>query len=399
VSGGPAPRPRRRLRRRRLGRALGELHVQLRTEGDTPARKALSVALGSAVACVPVPGTHLPLSAALAHLFGLSRVRTYLAAHLSNPLTYPFLTWAEVAVGRRLTTGRWPGLRLGLHQADWTFAGTWAAFGRDLAVGAAALALVFGAALGLAAWWVGLRWRRPPLLPRLDEEASRRYLDTGIGHWEWVRGKLRHDPVYHAVLASGALPEGGRIVDLGCGRGPLLALLAAARDHHRAGLWPAGRPPPPAAAELVGIELRPRLAAVARRALAGEATVRRADLAAYDPPLCRAAVLLDVLHYLGAADQEALLARVAARLEPGGVLLVREADAGRGARYLATRAGERLAALARGHLRQRFHYRSAAEWTRLLAGHGLAVEGRPMWAGTPFGNVLLAARKPDRRGG
>ena len=108
-------------------------------------------------------------------------------------------------------------------------------------------------------------------------------------------------------------------------------------------------------------------------------------------------LLLDVLHYLPAAAQERLLARAAACLEPGGVLLVREADADGRARFLATRAAERLCALARGHLRQRFRYRTGEEWRALLAAQCLAVApATPLSAGTPYANVLLEARKPDR---
>ena len=115
----------------------------------------------------------------------------------------------------------------------------------------------------------------------------------------------------------------------------------------------------------------------------------------YTPPPCRAVVLLDVLHYLAAGDQAGLLARAAAALEPGGVLIVRDADAGLGWRFLLTRVAERLAALARGHLRQRFHYRRADAWDELLRGLGLEVTSTPMWDGTPFGNVLVVGRKAD----
>ncbi|HEX2643609.1 MAG TPA: hypothetical protein VHU81_11480, partial [Thermoanaerobaculia bacterium] len=102
---------------------------------------------------------------------------------------------------------------------------------------------------------------------------------------------------------------------------------------------------------------------------------------------------LDVLHYLPAALQEDLLRRVAEALEPGGLLLIRDADAAGGLRFFATRIQERLCALARRHWRQRFHYRSAEDWRTLLGRLGLEVEVVPMAEGTPYSNVLIAARQ------
>jgi trans-aconitate methyltransferase len=163
--------------------------------------------------------------------------------------------------------------------------------------------------------------------------------------------------------------------------------------------WPAGWPPPPAGLELIGIERAPKRVAAARRALGTAAEVREGDLAEAEPPPCDAALLLDLLHYLRPAEQQALLDRTARALAPGGVLLVREADAARGARFALTRAAERLAALVRGHWRQSFHYRSAAGWERLLAERGFAVSASSMWRGTPFANVLLVARSPGTTDG
>jgi len=231
----------------------------------------------------------------------------------------------------------------------------------------------------------------------LIDAAARRYDDAGVAVRRFARGKLRRDPIYLALLAGGELPRRGRLVDLGCGHGLALAVLATAAEWPGDGTrprWPAGWPPAAAGLELIGIERSARRAAAARAAAGGGAEVREADLTAVDPPPCDAALLLDVLHYLGAADQEALLDRTARALAPGGVLLIREADAAGGLRFALTRAAERLAALARGHWRQRFHYRSAAGWERLLADRGLDARTRPMGRGTPFANVLIVAQTP-----
>ena len=144
-----------------------------------------------------------------------------------------------------------------------------------------------------------------------------------------------------------------------------------------------------------GIEERPKTAEAARQSLAGEAKIETADLRTAELPQADAILLLDVLHYLPAADQEALLARTAAALAPGGVLLIRDADADAGWRFTATRIQERFSSLLRGHPRQRFHYRSAAEWRRLLEELGLTVDLQPMGMGTPYANVLLAGRQSN----
>lgn len=361
-----------------LRRSLADLHVRLRTEGDTPRRRGAAVALGTFIGCIPVFGLHLALCTVLARLLRLSRVLTYLAAHVNNPLTAPFLVYAELGVGHWLLTGRWPPLELD-HLREVGALG----LGRDLLLGSGVLGIVLGAVFGLAAWTLARR-RRPSPFAHLRERAAEPYLGAGVVHWEFVRGKLRWDPVYRGLLEAGLLPRPGRLVDLGCGRGPLLALLAALAESD----------PGAPRAELVGIEVRRRTAEVARTALGDRATIRHADLADAEIPECRTAVLLDVLHYLPAAAQEDLLRRTATALEPGGLLLLREADAGAGRRFAVTRFAERLRALGRGHLRQRFHYRGGAEWRELAEAAGLQVNARPMSAGTPFGNVLLAAAKP-----
>ncbi len=370
-------------------RAVAELIYRLRTEGGAPARQAWAVALGVFVGCSPLYGLHLALCVVLGRLFGLNRIKAYLAAQISNPLTAPFLVAAELALGRFLRGGDLAAL----SPARLRQLGA-AGLGIDLVVGSLTIGAALAAAFGLATYRMLSARRRLAAVEALIEETARPYLERGVFDWEFVRGKLRHDPLYLALLRRGGLPLQGRLLDLGCGRGIALALLATARERARRGEWPESWPSPPTHLDLHGIEGRPRIAARAAAALAGAATIETADLATADLPAARAVLLLDVLHYLPAAEQNRLLARVAACLEPGGVLLLREPDAAAGPRFLATRAAERLCALARGHIRQRFHYRTAAAWRVLLAAHGLATSlPEPLSEGTPYANVLLEAKK------
>jgi len=237
-----------------------------------------------------------------------------------------------------------------------------------------------------------MRFARPAAIERLIAATADRYRGAGMLDWRFVRGKLRYDPVYLGLLRGRALPADGRVLDLGCGRGILLALVASAQDQLARGVR---LPEWVTSSHLVlhGIEARPREVAVARRALDGAATIEQMDLREATLPGADAAVLLDVLHYLPAAAQEDLLARVAATLSPRGILLIREPDAAGGRRFTVARIQERLGALCRRDWRQSFCYHRAEDWRRLLQRLGLAVTVSPMAKGTPFANVLIEARR------
>ena len=213
---------------------------------------------------------------------------------------------------------------------------------------------------------------------RVANAAMTRYAGTSRVVYGMLHGKLRGDPVYRELLRRG-IDAAPRVVDLGCGRGLFLSLILAARG---SGTRPA----------LHGIEINPAAARVAGRALGDAATIVEGDLAEKAIPPCDVVTLLDVAHYLPVSAQDDLLARIRAALPPGGRLFVREANAAAGAGFLAVRAAERLAAIARGDGFRRFAYRSTAEWSRCLDTTGFSVEATPMGGGTPFANVLLEAR-------
>jgi uncharacterized protein (DUF2062 family) len=374
--------------RRRASRYIRDLLYKLRTEGTSPRKQASAVALGVFIGCTPLYGFHLALCVLFSRLLRLNSGLTYLAAHVSLPGVWPLLVLAELETGRRLRGQSYLHVRLsdlktlGFRQA-----------GIDLVIGTVVIGGLLAALLGLLTLWMARRRQLHPEIAALLEESARRYQEVGMFHWEFVRGKLRHDPLYFNLLRRGFLPPEGLLLDLGCGRGILFSLILAARELSAQGIYPGEWAPPPPRLAFRGIEGRPKTAEAARQALAGEAAIETADLTAAELPTAGAILLLDVLHYLPAAGQEALLEKAAAALAPGGVLLIRDADADGGWRFTATRFQERLAALARRHWRQRFHYRGAAEWRDLLTRLNLAVDVEPMGMGTPYANVLLAARR------
>jgi SAM-dependent methyltransferase len=228
-------------------------------------------------------------------------------------------------------------------------------------------------------------------LERIVAAAAQAYAPAGRTALHFARGKLRHDPVFRAILARGLVPDGVRLVDLGCGQGVLIAFLRAARACFEAGEWPQGWPAPPRLAWARGVDLRRRAIAAARIALGERATFRVGDVREAAVPPCDAIAILDVLHYMPHADQARVLARCRQALAPGGVLLLRIGDADAGLRATITRLADQAITLLRGGA-PRLYTRGLSSWIAEVEHAGFRVEAAPMSAGTPFANVLIVAR-------
>ena len=227
----------------------------------------------------------------------------------------------------------------------------------------------------------------------LLDAAAEPYKKSGKFAFHFARNKLRYDPVFLAVLKSGLIQSNMRVLDLGCGQGLLLALLRVAKSQYQRGSWPNNCPEPASCLDLRGVELRDSEAAIARMALGSAAKIESLDLSVCDIPAADVVVLFDVLHYLDADAQVSLISRIARAMESGGLLLVRDADATAGFSFYLTCFAERIAAISRGHWRQRFHFRSREQWNVLLTQQGFQVETMNMSNDTPFANLLWVARR------
>jgi 1-acyl-sn-glycerol-3-phosphate acyltransferase len=128
---------------------------------------------------------------------------------------------------------------------------------------------------------------------------------------EWyARIKVRLENNYQQFHEL--LPREGHLVDIGCGYGfmsNMLYLLARQRT-------------------ILGLDYDAEKIRVAQEGYLRQEQVQFAvaDVSAYDLPESAAFILSDVLHYLTPEEQENLLQRCVQRLQPGGLLLIRDGD-------------------------------------------------------------------------
>lgn len=235
---------------------------------------------------------------------------------------------------------------------------------------------------------------KPSLLHHLVDQASAPYRPAGPWAWRFARGKLKGDPLFATLLEPGLLPASGRYLDLGCGQGLLASWLLAA----------AGTPPLSPTAGLAhplprmlayhGVDMQAHSVAHARQALATSPLPLRlevGDMCAAPLPPADVVTLFDVLHYVPAAAQEALLQRIRSSLPRDGRLLMRVGDAAAGLPHHLSRLVDSLVVLAHGGGWPRLHCRSAASWRALLHELGFTTEIRTM-PGAGFANALILAR-------
>jgi uncharacterized protein (DUF2062 family)/SAM-dependent methyltransferase len=363
---------------RQGGRRARRFFQNLRLEYPGPNRDAAAIGVGAFIGCLPFYGFHLLLTVMVGRVLHLNRLKMYAAANVSNPVMMPFLLFAEVQTGAWLRRHDAHDLTVeAIRQIDpWSLGG-------DLLLGSLCVGALVGMMLTLSTL-AAIRHAvpLPPMLEEVFAAAADRYIDTTITAWEFARGKLRGDGVY-AALFTGILPSGGTFADIGCGQGLTLAALIEGRHLSEA----------PTFARLIGIETRRRVVEIARAALGSEAEIVHAYAPDRLPPDISAAALFDVLHLMSPANQEALLVAIGARMAPGAVLLVREADSDAPNGFLRVRMGNRIKAVAVGQWKQRFHFRGGREWMGLFNRLGWRVELPPIANAVGFANVLFRLTK------
>jgi 2-polyprenyl-3-methyl-5-hydroxy-6-metoxy-1,4-benzoquinol methylase len=203
---------------------------------------------------------------------------------------------------------------------------------------------------------------------------------TGFNQRQYVRGKLASDPVYGAIARLLETSATFPLLDVGCGMGLLGHYLHSCGVLHG----------------YIGIDHDERKIVAGRRAadvLGGALDLRCADVAEL-PDFRGHVCLLDVLHYLPAARQPALLERLATHVAPGAQLMIRNVLRAKHWRFHATVLEEHVLH-ATGWMRVGAdHYPTAHEVIEPLRQAGLDTTVTPLWGRTPFNSYLIVARRP-----
>jgi len=195
----------------------------------------------------------------------------------------------------------------------------------------------------------------------------------------YVRSKLRSDRIYSAaydLLGRSAEP----ILDVGCGVG-LLGFYLRER---------ACRQP------ILGLDLDRRKiqhgATIAARGYR-DIELRFQDIEAQLPDFRGNVALFDVLHYLPRLAQHALLLRLAERVAPGGVLIIRDALREMRPRYWTTWLAEKFAQTISWNVDRALHFPSRGSIDDVFDRENFQRESRPLWGASPFNNHIFIFRR------
>jgi 2-polyprenyl-3-methyl-5-hydroxy-6-metoxy-1,4-benzoquinol methylase len=199
----------------------------------------------------------------------------------------------------------------------------------------------------------------------------------GQSHFHYVAIKLARDPSTRAIAELAPL---GEVFDLGCGRGHLALFLLESGKAKR----------------VRAVDWDEEKIAIAKRAAVGlEVTFDATDVRKVAGETADTVLLVDVLHYLDAEQQDTLLEQAAEMVRPGGRLVVREATTSGGWRSWFTIFVEWISKLVSFNLGERVRVRDVArEYVPKLKAKGLRCTVEPCCKGTPFANVLLVATRP-----
>ena len=177
-----------------------------------------------------------------------------------------------------------------------------------------------------------------------------------------------------------AIPETGRILDVGCGFG-FFSVHLHLQSNEREVL---GVDHDEARIRAANAHVLPAGAAGGRP---GAVRFEVADVATADLEACDAIVLVDVLHHLPQDAVEDLLARIRLKLRPGGRLIVKDLDTRPWFEYVWNWVHD--AVMTRS---LRFWYRSRADTEALLERAGFSdVRSRRVPVPVPYAHVLYTA--------
>jgi 2-polyprenyl-3-methyl-5-hydroxy-6-metoxy-1,4-benzoquinol methylase len=194
----------------------------------------------------------------------------------------------------------------------------------------------------------------------------------------WLRmyawRKLRSDPIFAAAFEL-FRESSQSLLDVGCGVG-LLAFYLRERNF---------LPP------ITGLDSDGRK--IERANAVKNGVYRDLDFMEQDvcDPIAQTGniVLFDLLHYLQPNEQARLLARLAPRVAPGGLLVIRDSPRDGNARFWLTHLAERFAQATTWNMRATLHFPTREKISAAFDEDRFSCTVAPLWGRTPFNNHLF----------
>jgi 2-polyprenyl-3-methyl-5-hydroxy-6-metoxy-1,4-benzoquinol methylase len=183
---------------------------------------------------------------------------------------------------------------------------------------------------------------------------------------------------------AGYVPKAGRVLDVGCGHGLLamkMALIAPERS-------------------VLATDHDAQRIDIARQAGAGIANLQF-EVSTGSPVAegrFDAIMMIDFLHYFSPEQQDAMIAKAFANLQPGGWLLAREVDEQTGLISKLNQLYEKLATLTGFtqsntiQAKENLSFKSQSGWEAKFAEHGFKVRSEPC-SSPIFADILYVCEK------
>lgn len=216
-------------------------------------------------------------------------------------------------------------------------------------------------------------------LSDLGHNVLSRYRGAGLAARTFLNLRWRWTP-YEEIAAR--MPTSGTILDLGAGHG-LLSLAMGLSEPQRT---------------IRGIDHDAKRISQAQQASAGLGNLEFAAggllEAVADQRLhgtVAGIVVMDAMHYLTFAEQEVFLANARRALQPNGVLLIRDVDAGAGKTFFINRWHERVMTGLGFTRAERLNFRTQADWLEVLGYAGFNSTSEPC-SRFPFADQLFVCR-------
>ncbi|MFU8893151.1 MAG: class I SAM-dependent methyltransferase [Luteolibacter sp.] len=204
------------------------------------------------------------------------------------------------------------------------------------------------------------------------------------GQWlpRYTRSKIMTDPLYggiHAELKSSPLP----LLDIGCGLG-ILAMTLRER----------GWKNPVSGIDYDASKIREGKIMLIRGGYDG-ISLAQGDARTGLPDHQGDVTILDIMQFFDVESQKELLKAAAARVAPGGKLLIRSGLREKNVRFFITWIVDLFAKCTFWMRAAPVCYPTAALFHDVLGAEGFEVEVRPFWGNTPFNNYLIVAKRRE----